>query len=138
MNAPMHRLAEGSAPPFVAASLLTDQPVSEVPSGTASGVHYGAGLLAGAVFGLLAVGLRSVLPADPVIPGTALALAPHVAAGALVLAFLYLFFAYLVLPRATDWGASRRRQVRNAWATSATVYVVALLVLVPLLTVAFV
>lgn len=138
MNFPMHRVREGTAPPFVAAGLLTDQPVSDVSSGTAMSVHYGAGMLAGGLFAAFNVVLGDLLPADPFLPGTQLSLAPYVGAGALLLAFLYVVFAFLVLPRATDWDAGKRRRVRNAWATSVTVYALALLVLVPLLTVALI
>lgn len=140
MNVPMKRLREGQTPPFVAASAITGDKLKEVPSLIASGIHYGAGMLAGVLYTLLVVGFEDVVPPIEFIGGTGLSLGPHLLAGAVVLAFLYGFFAYFVLPR---FGQSantegRRDRVRSDWLRSALVYALALLVLVPLMTVVFV
>ncbi|WP_435197145.1 hypothetical protein [Natronomonas sp. EA1] len=142
MNIPMKTLREGQTPPFVAASALSGDDLPEVPSALASGIHYGAGMLGGVLYTLLVVGFEDVVPVPPLafIEGTGLALGPHLLAGAVVLAFLYGFFAYLVLPRfgQSAYAEERRDRVRADWLRSALVYVTALLVLVPLLTVTFV
>ncbi|MFC7176059.1 hypothetical protein [Halosegnis marinus] len=47
MNVPMHRLPEGSTPPFVAAGALTGEGPADVDPVLASGTHYAAGVLGG-------------------------------------------------------------------------------------------
>lgn len=142
MNIPMKQLREGQTPPFVAASALSGDDLTDVPSVLASGIHYGAGMLGGVLFTLLVVAFEDVLPVPPVafIEGTGLALGPHFLAGALVFAFVYAFFAYLVLPRfgGAAYAEGRRERVRTDWFRSTLVYATALVIVVPLVTVTLV
>jgi hypothetical protein len=144
MNLPMQRLPEGSTPPFVAAGALTGETLSEVASGVASLVHYAAGTLAGVGFVLFAEGIETLIRQqggapgfDLVLAGTGLLLVPHLIAAAATFSVLFVFFAYVVLPLVGKDARSRGRRVRNDWAISATVYTVALTVLLPILTAAF-
>jgi hypothetical protein len=121
----MRRLVEGSTPPFVAASALTGEPLTEVSEGLASLVHYAAGTLAGAGFILAAETIESLLLVRYVLAGTGLPLVPHLAAGGITFA---------VLPLFGGEAADRAARVRNDWAISAAVYTAAVLVLIPVLT----
>jgi hypothetical protein len=134
MNLPMRRLREGSTPPFVAASALTGDELTAVSGGAASAVHYAAGTLAGVSFTLVAEGVETLMTPRLILAGTGLPLIPHLAAGLIVFAFLFVFFAYLVLPTFGGEAIERAARVRNDWAISASVYTAALLVLVPVLT----
>jgi hypothetical protein len=134
MNLPMRRLVEGSTPPFVAASALTGEPLTEVSEGLASLVHYAAGTLAGAGFILAAETIESLLLVRYVLAGTGLPLVPHLAAGGITFSVLFLFFGYVVLPLFGGEAADRAARVRNDWAISAAVYTAAVLVLIPVLT----
>jgi len=141
MNLPMQRLPEGSTPPFVAAGALAGEALSEVSSGLASLAHYAAGTLAGVGFVLVAELVERFVRAqggapgfDIVLGGTGLLLVPHLIAAAVTFSVLFVLFAYVVLPLFGKEAASRARQVRNDWAISATVYTVALTVLLPVLT----
>lgn len=140
MNIPMKGLREGQTPPFVAASAITGDELKDVPSLIASGIHYGAGMLGGVLYTLLVVGFEDVVPPLAFIDGTGLALGPHLAAALVVFAFLYGVFAYLVFPRfgQSAYEEGRRQRVRKDWAISAVVYTVALLILVPVVTVTLV
>lgn len=130
-NVPMHRQSEGSTPAFVAAGALTRSELTEVSGGAASAVHYAAGVASGLLFALAAWALDRALPATARIPGTRLEWAPHVLAGLLLLGFLFVSFGYLVLPLFGREARSRAGTVRKQWFVTATVYVAALLVLVP-------
>ncbi|WP_255148711.1 hypothetical protein [Halorarius halobius] len=133
MNIPMQRLPEGTAPPFVAAGALTGEGLAEVDPKLASGVHYAAGVLAGVVFTLVAVGLERVLPPRAALAGVGLRIAPHALAALVTFAFLVVFFAYLVLPVFGGEARERAGQVRRDWVVSASVYTVALVAFVVLL-----
>ena len=133
MNIPMQRRPEGSTPPFVAAGALTGQSLDEVDPKLASGIHYSAGILGGVLFSLLAIGFESVLPFTAALAGVGLRLVPHFLATLLTYGFLVGFFAYLVLPRFGKAATERADQVRADWVISASVYIVALAVWIPLL-----
>jgi hypothetical protein len=142
MNLPMQRLPEGSTPPFVAAGALTGEALSEVSAPVASLVHYAAGTLAGVGFVLVAESVERFVRAqggapgfELAITGTGLLLVPHLIAAATTFSVLFLFFGYVVLPLFGKEAHDRAGRVRNDWAISATVYMVALVVVIPLLTV---
>jgi DNA-binding transcriptional LysR family regulator len=145
MNLPMQRLPEGSTPPFVAAGALTGEDLSEVSEGLASLVHYAAGTLAGVGFVLFAEGIETLVlrqggaPGfDLVLAGTGILLVPHLIAAGATFSVLFVFFGYVVLPLFGKEARNRARKVRNDWAISATVYTVALTVVLPVLTIALV
>ncbi len=134
MDLPMRRLDEGMVPPYTAASVLFGKPPATVSDIEARSAHYTAGILAGVLFVVLAVAAEAVLPVVYVLWG-GLPLLSHLLAGLGVLAFLYGFFGHIVLPR---FGREKRAvaaTVRRHWAVSATVYVLAFLVLDVVLTV---
>ncbi|WP_255197261.1 hypothetical protein [Halorarius litoreus] len=133
MNIPMQRRPEGSTPPFIAAGALTGQPLDEVDPKLASGVHYSAGILGGVLFTLLAIGFESVLPFTAALTGVGLRLVPHFLATLVTYGFLVAFFAYLVFPQFGKSANQRGEQVRTDWVISASVYVVALALWIPLL-----
>ena len=129
-DVPMDRLDEGRTPTAVAASVLYAKPSADLRESEARSVHYTAGVLAGALFALLAAAAETVAPPVAVLPG-GLPLLSHLLAGAAVLAFLYAFFGHVVLPRFGREKAGVADRVRRHWAVSATVYVLALLAGVP-------
>lgn len=133
MNVPMHRLPEGSAPPFVAAGALTGDGPTDVNPVLASGTHYAAGVLAGTGHALLALALEGAYPFTARVASAGLLLVPHLLAVLATYAVLVVVFAYLVLP--TFGGPVRERAglVRRDWVLSAGVYAVAVAVLVPTL-----
>lgn len=137
MNVPMQRLPEGSTPPFVAGAALSGQEPTEVSGTTASALHYVAGVLAGVLFTAVVVVLETPAQFGLLVAGTGLPVVSHLAGGVVVFLVLYAFFAYLVLPRFGGSVRQRAEQVRQDWLVSALVYCVALLVLVPAVTVMF-
>jgi hypothetical protein len=131
MNVPMHRLPEGSTPPFVAAGALTGTEPAEVDPPLASGVHYLAGTLGGVFYTVVALGVESVGGFRLLTPVGGAELVPHLLAVLATFAFLVAFFAYLVLPTFGGSVRERSRLVRRDWVVSAGVYALALLVVVP-------
>lgn len=135
MNVPMNALPEGTAPPFIAASVLSSDPPFETNPQLANAAHYVAGIAAGVLFTLLAAAFEAGIGIGPNVtdvPFTPLPLVPHLLAGLLTYAFLLGFFAYLVLPR---FGPGENHdRIRYDWTLSAAVYTGALLVVVPALT----
>jgi hypothetical protein len=131
MNVPMHRLPEGSTPPFVAAGALTGTAPADVTPPLASGVHYISGALGGVFYTVVTLAVESVRPFRLLTPVGEAELVPHLLAVLATFAFLVVFFAYLVLP--TFGGAVRDRAslVRRDWVISAGTYALALLVVVP-------
>ena len=123
MDQLMAQIKEGRTPPYVAASVLTEQRVGTASDRLAAVVHY----FAGAGTGLLFVWLS--LAAETAVGGAS----ATTAAGTAV--FLYAlmvgFFAAVPLPRATGLDRPRRKTVLRAWAIAALAY---LLVLVPIVT----
>lgn len=133
MNLPMHRLPEGSAPPFVAAGALTGEGPTDVDPVLASGVHYAAGVLAGMGHTLLTLVLEGAYPFTARIVSTGLLAVPHLLAVLATYAVLVVAFAYLALPLFGGPVRERARLVRRDWVLAAAVYALALAVLVPIL-----
>lgn len=117
MDAAMARLDEGETPPSVAAGVLTGRPPEDAPERLASVVHYLAGLLTGPLFVWLLLTAEALLGG----PSTAATVA------ATVYALMVAFFVAVVLPRSRVAG-QRLGAIRRDWAVSAAAY---LLVLVP-------
>ncbi|MFC7234378.1 hypothetical protein [Halosegnis marinus] len=133
MNVPMHRLPEGSTPPFVAAGALTGEGPADVDPVLASGTHYAAGVLGGGFYTVVSLVAEGLYAPDLYIVRAGQPLVAHVLAVLATFAFLVAFFAYLVLPRFGGPVYERARLVRRDWTVSAAVYALALAVVVPLL-----
>lgn len=131
MNLPMHRLPEGSTPPFVAAGALTGTEPAEVDPPLASGVHYLAGTLGGVFYTVVALVVESAGTFRLLTPIGGAELVPHLLAVLATYAFLVAFFAYFVLPTFGGAVRERTRLVRRDWVVSAGAYALALLVVVP-------
>lgn len=133
MDVPMGRHPEGWTPAFVAASVLRRTEPGAVRFRDASVVHHAAGVAAGLLYALLAAPLGVVLAGTVPTPGVeTLPVAAHLLAALGVIAFIYAFFAYLVLPRAGEGVAGERTTaVRGQWFRSAVVFGAALVVVVP-------
>lgn len=131
MDVPMRRQPEGWTPARVAAAVIRRRPPEWVRFRTAALVHHAAGVLAGLLYALL------VLPFALVGIGPTVGRVPlvgHVAAVVTVVAFVYAFFAYLLLPRVgADVSGERATAVRGQWLRSSVVFGVVLAVVVPLL-----
>ncbi len=139
MDVPMGRHPEGWTPAFVAASVLRQTELGAVRFRDASLVHHAAGVAAGLLYALLAAPLGAVLAGTPPTPGVgpALPVGAHLLAVVGVVAFIYAFFAYLVLPRAGEGvDGGRATAVRGQWFRSAVVFGAALVVVVPVVGVA--
>lgn len=133
-GAPMRRLDEGTVPSRTVASLLYGKPPGAVSDTEMRSTRYGAGILAGVPFVLLAVAVEGLVPAVYVLPG-GLPLSSHLLAGVGVLALLYTSFGHVVFPR---FGREKRdvaETIRRHWALSATAYVLSLWVFVVIVTV---
>lgn len=133
MNVPIHRLPEGSAPPFVAAGALTGEGPTDVNPVLASGTHYAAGVLVGMAHTLLALGIEGAYPFTTQVMSTGLLLVPHLLAGLVTYAVLVVVFAYLVLPVFGGSVRERARLVRRDWVLTAGAYTLGLTVLLPVL-----
>ncbi|MFC4357394.1 hypothetical protein ACFO0N_05450 [Halobium salinum] len=133
MTVPMSKQSEGFTPAYVAAAALRGSRPDDVRFRDAVLAHHVAGLLVGAAYGFLFALLGALLP-RLVAVADGVALLPHVASVALVVAFVYVFFAYLVLPR--TGGVVYEEQataVRGQWLRSTLVFGAALSVVGPLL-----
>jgi hypothetical protein len=134
MDVPMGRHPEGWTPAFVAASVLRRTEPGAVRFRDASVVHHAAGVAAGVLYALLAAPLGVVLAGTVQTPGVgpALPVAAHLLAALAVVAFIYAFFAHVVLPRAGEGvSGDRTTAVRGQWFRSAVVFGAALVVVVP-------
>jgi hypothetical protein len=118
MDVAMRRLPEGTTPPFVAAGVLSDEPLGSAPALLATAVHYVAGIGSGVLLAGLALAAESLLNLS--------ALPAHVVAAVVQLPVMIAFFSYLVVPVYGRVPADRVDRVRTDWALSAGVYVVAL------------
>ena len=117
----MARIPEGTTPPYVAASVLTETPVDAAPDRLASVAHYLAGLGTGLLFVYVLLGVEWLLGGSSRV---------SVAAGTLVLYVLMVaFFLIVPLPRAVGVDGQRRSAIGRDWAIAAAGY---LAVLVPL------
>jgi hypothetical protein len=121
MSVPMRRQAEGFTPAYVAASVLRRTDPDAVAARDASLLHHATGVLAGLLFGVLYQLLSMVLP--PVVGLGTLAVVPHVAALGAVVAFVYTFFADIVLPRfGEELDEERATAVAGQWLRSVVVF----------------
>ena len=119
MDAAMHRQPDGWTPAFVAAAVLRRSRPDRVAFRDALVVHHVAGGLAGLLYGLVAYSTATLLgPAAPLST-----LLGHVFGVVAVVAFIYAFFAHLVLPRgATGVYEERATAVRGQWLRSSLVF----------------
>jgi hypothetical protein len=133
MDLPMMKQEDGFTPAYVAAALLRRTSPGEVPFREAVVVHHATGAIAGGLYGLAFLLFAAVLPAGAVVGGVEAV--PHVAAAAGIAAFVYGFFAHVVLPRAgRRIYEERATAVRGQWLRSAVVFGVVIGVAVPALT----
>ena len=130
MDWPMSRQPEGFTPAYIAAGVLTRTPTESVRFRTAMIAHHLAGGLAGLLYALVALGVDRVSPG--LSPAVGVALHAHLIGVVVVVAFIYAFFAFLVLPRAGGRPYEEQATaVRGQWLRSALVYGVTVLILVP-------
>ncbi|MGM0605979.1 MAG: hypothetical protein ACQETB_09980 [Halobacteriota archaeon] len=141
LNWPMSRRSDGFTPAYVAAAVLRRRSPDEVPFRDAVIVHHLAGILAGVLYGLVAIGIEGSVVAIAIesgmvtmtaTPSGGVRLLSHVFAVGLVVAFVYVLFAHLVLPRAG--GRIYEEQstaVRGLWLRSVLIYGAVVLVVVP-------
>jgi len=130
MDWPMSRQPEGFTPAYIAAGVLTRTPAESVRFRTAMIAHHLAGGLAGVLYALVALGVDRVSPG--LSPAVGVALHAHLIGVVVVVAFIYAFFAFLVLPRAGGRPYEEQATaVRGQWLRSALVYGVTVLILVP-------
>lgn len=131
MDWPMSRQPEGFTPAYVATGVLTRTPHESVRFRDAMVVHHLAGGLAGVLYALAVSGFSVVVPA--VVEAGGLNLLAHLLTVALVVGFIYGFFAHVVLPRAG--GRSYEEEataVRGQWLRSALMFGVTMVIVVPL------
>ena len=131
MNWPMSRQPDGFTPAAIAAALVFRQSVDEISLPKLLVVHHLTGLLAGVGYGMVVlIGIKSGLPA--LVWAAGVDLVVHLLAVAIVVIFIYSFFAHIVLPRAG--GRSYEEQataIRGQWLRSSLVFGVTLAVIVP-------
>jgi len=123
MDLAMARIPEGTTPPFVAASVLTERTIHEAPARLATTVHYLAGLGTGALFVYLSLLSESLIGASPWLSVAV--------TGVGLYTLMVGFFLVVPLPRAIGLGSTRRANTARGWAVAAAVYVA---VLVPVST----
>lgn len=125
-SAVMRLLPYGDVPAYVAASVLWRRPPRRVSWSAANAVHLAVGMLAGVLFEALLLGydrLREPLGIDVEVVVAGVTTLAELAALALVVAFLYVFFSWVVFPR--YGGAAYEtypRTIRREWAVSAVAY----------------
>jgi hypothetical protein len=133
MNVAMSRQEEGFAPAYVAAAVLRRTTPAATGIVAALVVHHVAGLVTGAVYGACYLLVAGVTPSLVRVGGVGLL--PHLVSVTLVVAFIYAFFAHVVLPRAgREIYEERSTAVRGMWLRSSLVFGTSLLVAAPLLT----
>lgn len=115
------RLTDGELPPMVAAGVLTSRRPTDAPGGVADAVHYTAGLLTGPLFVWLTLLFEGLL--------SGMTLIATVLATLLLYGSMVGFFLVVVLPRSRV-ADLRVPRIRRAWAISAAVYVLVLVLLV--------
>lgn len=130
MDWPMARQPDGFVPAYIATAVVTRQPIDSVRLPEAMVLHHLAGVLAGLLYGLIAVGLGGLFPSLVSLDG--LNIVAHLLAVGGVVGFIYSFFAHVVLPRAGGRTYEERATaVRGQWLRSALVFGTTLLVGVP-------
>jgi len=122
MDIAMRRLPEGTTSPYVAAGTLTDTSLAAASHRLAMAVHYVAGTGSGLLLVTLALGVEQVANLEP--------LPSFLVAAFVQLPVMIAFFSYFVVPQYGRVPRERVGRVRRDWALSATVYVVALTLLV--------
>ncbi|RLM57642.1 hypothetical protein DVK02_05255 [Halobellus sp. Atlit-31R] len=133
MDLPMSKQADGFTPAYVAAAVLRRVAPESVSFAEAVVVHHVTGALAGVLYTLLYLAVAVVLPPLSAVGGVGLL--PHLAATVGVSAFVYSFFAHLVLPRAgRRIYEERATAVRGQWLRSTLVFGVVLAGVAPTLT----
>lgn len=133
MDLPMSRQEDGFTPAYVAAALVRRVQPSEVSFGHALVLHHVTGAVAGILYAALYLLFATVAPGIAAVGGV-IALG-HLAATVTVAAFIYAFFAHIVLPRAgRGIYEERATAVRGQWLRSAVVFGVVLGLSVPALT----
>lgn len=133
MDWPMSRQPDGFVPAAIAAGIVTRQSVDDVSTAELLVVHHIAGLLAGVLYGVAAVGLTAILPTVSTVGG-GVDLVAHLLAVSLVTVFIYGLFAHIVLPRAG--GRSYEQEataIRGQWLRSAVVFGSTLVIAVPMI-----
>ena len=136
MDLPMSKQEDGFTPAYVAAALIRRSPAGEIPFREAVVVHHATGAIAGGLYALVFLLLAAFVPAGAVVGGVEGI--PHIAATAAIAAFVYGFFAHVVLPRAgRRIYEERATAVRGQWLRSAVVFGVVLGVTVPVFTSVF-
>ena len=129
VDLPMAAQTEGTTPAAIAASVLRGSVPSEVSRTDALLAHHGAGALAVVLFALAYSAIDAIIPTDSKVDGLSVSAYP-LAVGSVV-AFVYIFFAHLVLPNFGADAHERASTVRRAWLVSSIVYGVALAANVP-------
>nr|WP_238993959.1 hypothetical protein [Halobellus captivus] len=130
MDLPMASQEDGFTPAYVAAGLLRGTPPAEVSFGEALVVHHATGALAGALYALVYLIVATLIPRTGSIG--AVITVGHLISTVTIAAFVYAFFAHVVLPRAgRGIYEERATAVRGQWLRSAVVFGVVLGVTVP-------
>jgi hypothetical protein len=135
MDVPMNRQPEGWTPAWLAAATVRRTSPDAIPFRDASAAHHGAGVLAGAGYGLLTflLGLAAPWPAF-----AGVSVVGHLVAVVVVTLFIYGFFAHFVLPRVGGQVYEERATaVRGQWLRSALTFAAVMTVAGPLLLVLF-
>ena len=130
MDFPMSKQTEGFTPAYIAASVLARSRPSSVEFRSAFVVHHVAGAAAGVLYAIV-----YLLSAGP-LPGVAgvggVSVVPHLFATLVVAAFIYVFFAHLVLSRrGRGIYEERATAVRGQWLRSVVVFGGTVAVVVP-------
>lgn len=129
---PMSRQPEGFTPAFVATSLVRRTSPDAVSFRDATVLHHATGVLAGMLYALVLIGMGGVLPS--VLPVGGVDLLAHLSAVGGVIAFNYLAFSHVVLPRSGGHLTEERATaVRGQWLRSSLVFGAAVLVVAPVL-----
>ncbi len=130
MDFPMVKQTEGFTPAYIAASVVARSRPSSVEFRNAFLLHHVAGAAAGVFYAL--VYLLSAGPLPPVATVGGVSATPHLLATVAVSAFIYAFFAHLVLPRrGRGIYEERATAVRGQWLRSVVVFGATVAVVVP-------
>jgi hypothetical protein len=126
MTVVMRLQSYGYVPAYVAAGAVWQRPAERVSWSAANAVHLAAGMLAGVAFEMLLVGyegLRGAVGIRTEIVIADVTTVSELAIVAVVVAFLYGFFSWLVFPRYGGAAYETRPEtVRRQWAVSAVIY----------------
>lgn len=132
MDVPMVRQEEGFTPAYIAASMLRRTSPDGVSEADAYLVHHGAGTFAGVLYAVAYLLLAATLP--PVVSMGVVSVLPHVLAAVSVAAFVYAFFAHVLLPQSSARVYEERSTaVCGQWLRSSFVFGLTITVLLPVL-----